>query len=324
MDYTITKRKAFYNKITSFLDKSGRSNLNLVKQKVLGKGVQGTVSSYCDKKTCVAVKKTYLDKKTSKMFEKPFSKDSLNNEPYIELAATILINQIILQKICPQFVLHYKYTFQKREGPCQDEFPYSGKFYNELITDVVTYTDWVQKKRPIEHWFNAYFQIVTGIYCLQKHFNMIHLDLHSHNILVKSVKPGGYWKYKINGVTYNVPNYGYIFFINDYGHSWIPNILQSWYAREKRGSKRLVRKNFDIKTLFHSTLDISQSPPNFKKLIRGIIKDLSGDKDFNHIMENMWSSYKTKIQATLIESYDLDKRLNKDSIPNILKHLVIY
>lgn len=325
MEYNIQTRKRLYKKITEGLDKTGRGSLQIVKDKLLGRGYQGTVYSYCDKKTCVAVKKMYLENRQVRFLKKPFSHNALKYENFIELAVMRMTNELVLQKISPHFILHYKSTFKKREeGACTDQYLYSSKYYNELISGSETFTQWVKNKHDIDTWYNAYFQITTAIYCLQSYFNLTHLDLHSDNILVKRVKPGGVWKYKINGKNYYVPNYGYIFYINDFGHAWIPDSLQSWIVRKKyKGKNKKIYRNFDIMRLFQSTLDFSTSPASFKLTIRNIINDLGNDKNFIHIIESIWNSYNKKPKGKIIESYDLDKSIDTKKLPNELKHLVL-
>jgi hypothetical protein len=324
MEYNISTRKGLYKKITGGLDKTGRGALKLVKDKLLGKGYQGTVYSYCDKKTCVAVKKMYLENRQVRFLKKPFTHNALKYENFIELAVMRMTNELVLQKISPHFILHYKSTFKKREeGACTDQYLYSSKYYNEMIGGSETFSQWVRHKHDIDTWYNAYFQITSAIYCLQSYFNLTHLDLHSDNILVKRVKPGGVWKYKINDKNYYVPNYGYIFFINDFGHAWIPDSLQSWIIRKKYKGKKKIYKNFDIMRLFTSTLDFSTSPASFKRTIRNIIEDLGTDKNFTNIIESIWNTYNKKPKGKIIESYDLDKSIDTKKLPSELKHLVL-
>jgi hypothetical protein len=235
MEYNIKHRKNLYKKFVQSLNKTGRRKvtLDLKKKDLLGKGYQGIVYNYCDKKNCVAVKKVFLENKQARYLKNPFSIPALKYENFIELASMKLTNPIVLQKICPHFILHYKSTIKKREAPCEDEYPYSSKYYNEYIDGGITYTKWVKQMHTKNEWYNAYFQITVAIYCLQKYLNMIHLDLHSDNILVKRVKRGGYWKYIINGKEYYVPNYGFVFFINDFGHAWIPENFQKLDCKKK-------------------------------------------------------------------------------------------
>jgi hypothetical protein len=322
MENNVVKRKVLFNKFVKALSKNKK--INLVKTNLLGRGYQGVVYKYCDKELCTAVKKMYLENRQVRYLKKPYTIQALKYENFIEIASMKLTNELVLQKICPNFILNYHSEYTPRDGICNDIYPYSSKYYNEYIDNVELYTEWVKKTHTISQWYNAYFQITIAIFCLQRHFNMIHLDLHSDNVLVRYVKPGGYWKYTINNVNYYVPNLGYIFYINDFGHAWIPSNFQSWIVRKKYKTKR-VHKNFDIVKLFESTLQFSKSPINFKNKIRYMIKQLEGDSNFINIIDEIWEDYKhiDKYKYKRIETYDLDKKVDVKNIPKDLRHLVL-
>lgn len=322
MENSVTRRKVLFNKFVRGL--TGNKKINLIKTNLLGRGYQGVVYKYCDKKSCVAVKKLYLENRQARYLKNPYSIQALKYENFIEIASMKLTNPLVLQKICPHFILNYHSESKPRDGACNNIYKYSSKYYNEYIDNVKLYTEWVQKQHTISQWYNAYFQITVAIFSLQRHFNMIHFDLHSDNVLVRTVKPGGYWKYTINNVNYYVPNLGYIFYINDFGHAWIPSNFQSWIVRRKYKTKR-VHKNFDIVKLFESTLEFSQSPTNFKNRIRYIIKQLENSNFINIIFE-IWEKYTEKIDKSKhkqIEIYNLDKQVDVTNIPKDLRHLVL-
>jgi len=161
---------------------------------------------------------------------------------------------------------------------------------------------------------------------------MTHLDLHSDNIIVKKVKKGGYWSYIIDGKLYKVPNLGYIFYICDFGHAWIPNNFKSWFISQKYKTKH-IHKGFDIYQLFKSTMSFTTSPSKFRKDVRYVIKKLRTNNNFENIIEEIWgdqyvynSSSKNinKIKAKSIDIYNLDQRLILTNIPKELQQLVIY
>ena len=63
-------------------------------------------------------------------------------------------------------------------------------------------------------WFSILFQVIAGLYTMQVHkfsFNNFSVE---DNIYIKDLSMGGvatkYWKYIIDGITYFVPNYGYL------------------------------------------------------------------------------------------------------------------
>ena len=331
MDVNIKKRKKLYDFFKKSIDKNLDMNLDplesLIKKNVLGKGGQGVVYKYCLSKPssyCTAVKKMYLDTKVSKYIKDIYNEKAYKEGLYIELSSMQLTNQLILQKICPNYILNYHFSYKERDGICNDIYPYTMYFYNEFIDNSEVYTEWVKKVHKIEMWYNAYFQITIAIYALQRHFNMTHLDLHSDNILVVKVKEGGHWIYEIDGIKYYVPNLGYIFYINDFGHAWVPNIFTSWFIRQRYNSKRIY-KNFDIMNLFRSTIQFSTSPKSFKKHIRYLIKELKGDREFTTLISEIWDNYKIKIShSKLIDSFNLDKNIKVNTIPEKLKHLVLH
>ena len=324
MNVNIKSRKGLYKYFKGILRKDGMASLT--KGVVLGKGGQGKVYRYClsnSSKYCMAVKKMYLDDKESKYLKDIYSDNAYKQSVYIELSSMQLINELVLQNVCPNYILNYDFMYKERDGICDDIYPHTMYYFNEFIDGAEIYTDWVKENHTIKEWYNAYFQITVAIYALQRHFNMIHLDLHSDNIIVIKVKRGGHWVYEINGEKYYVPNYGYVFYINDFGHAWIPNEFRSWFIRQRYNKKR-INKSFDIMNLFRSTFKFSTSPKSFKKHIRYIIKELRGDKRFTHIISEIWGDYKEKIsKSRVIDVYDLNKNLNVKNLHPKLKKLVI-
>ncbi len=326
-----TRLYKYYKKILKETDdKKGLFH----KDELLGEGYQGKVHKYCKKNKCVeplAVKKIYLPIKEGKFVDDIYNPKALKYGSYIELASNHLINELVLQGISPNFMLHYMHDIEERWGICSYDYPFKMYHYNEFINNAVSYTDWVSEDHSIHEWYNAFFQITTAIFALQKYFNMTHLDLHSDNILVKKVKKGGYWSYIINGNVYKVPNLGYQFFIVDFGHAWIPNNFKSWFISQKY-KKKQIHRGFDIYQLFKSTLSFDTAPKNFKKDVNYLIKKLRKNDDFDNIIEDIWgdkyvydtSSGKVKTVTTKkLDTFNFDKRLYIKKIPKELQHLVV-
>jgi hypothetical protein len=276
------------------------TDVNIEKKDILGQGWQGTVYKYIEKRINIglAVKKIYLNKKQSKYINDPFNSSALKYGNYIELLSHKLINEVLLQKISQNFIFNYNNDYNERHGVCSDIYPHKAIFYNELIKDAIIYEDWVEKEHSLNLWFNAYFQIISSLFILQKYFNMTHFDLHAGNILVQKVKKGGYWQYIINNKKYNVPNLGYIFYINDFGQAFIPNL--------KKTTKK-IDNSYDIKMLFKSTFEYSTSSSEFKKKIKSIIKNLK-QKSFDEIIDDIWGDmYDVDYKTRPIEIFKADK-----------------
>lgn len=325
MNINIKKRKEISDKFQDNFDYSV-----LQKQTELGRGGQGKVYSYCkkdDDQKCVAVKKIYIEEQQSKYLSDPFSKRSLLHGTFIELAAMKMINQLILSKVCPNFILHYTWRFKSRSGICDDLYPNVAYFFNEYISDSQTFTEWVKSDHGIEELYNAYFQIIYAIYTLQLRLNMTHLDLHTDNIIVQKVPKGGYWEYTIDENTYYVPNLGYILYINDFGHAWIPNVLKSWFIRQRYNPKR-IKSHFDLMILYKSHFNKVKKnfPKSFKKVLQSIIKSLrNGSREtFPEIIKNVWlDKYKvTNNNSSIIDKFNINNSINISEIPQELQRLV--
>lgn len=329
MEDKLTKRKLMFKVFSNEKIKL------LGKKKYLASGSQGDVYKYCFTKPgqklekCLVAKKVYTNIKESKYINDIFNKNALKYNVYIDIAVMTLTNQLVLQNICPNFVLNYSYSIKERvTGACKNDFPFKFTMYNELI-DGSTFDSWVREHHSIDEFYNAYFQITVALYSLHKYFNMTHLDLHSKNILVKSVSKGGYWKYIINDTEYYVPNLGFIFYLNDFDQVWVPQVFNSWFIRQKYSKKR-IHKGFDIMFLFRSTLHFSTSPKSFKADVRKLIKGLRNNTSFEEIIlqiwgdrykkQNTWKLLDTKKQ---LQKYNLNLKLNKDNVPNELKHVVL-
>lgn len=300
------------------------------KDELLGIGGQGKVYKYCKKTSvsdCIATKKFYITKNASKYLKNPYTLKALKYDNYIELASSELINQLILQSICPNFILNYSWDHKERQGICDDRYPYVVYHYNELITGkVISFGDFVEEKHDLNIFYNAYFQISVAIFALEKHFNMKHLDLNNpDNILVKKVKKGGYWKYVINDIEYNIPNLGYIFLINDLGMAYIPGIFKSYYSLEKYHNVR-KHKGFDLMQLYKSTMRYSSMDKAGKTKIKNMIKRLISDDYWKYVIYDAFNELYSKEQKNLklIDTFNLDKKIDKTDIDKKLKGLVIY
>lgn len=325
MNINIKQRKNIFDKFQDNFDYTV-----LQKQKELGRGGQGKVYSYCRKNTeqdCVAVKKIYIEAQQSKYLSDTFSKRSLLHSTFIELASMKLINEIVLYNVCPNFILNYTWRFKTRSGICDDLYPNVAYFFNEYISNSQTFTEWIKKEPLTEELYNAYFQIIYAIYTLQLRLNMTHLDLHTDNIIVQTVPKGGFWEYTINENTYYVPNLGYIFYINDFGHAWIPNVLKSWFIRQRYNPKK-IKSHFDLMILYRSHYNNTKKkfPKSFQKVLQSIIKSLrNGSKDiFPKIIKDIWlDKYKViNNNGSIIDKFNINNSVDTSQIPSELKQLL--
>lgn len=325
MNINIKQRKSIFDTFQDNFDYT-----ILQKQKELGRGGQGKVYSYCRKNTeqdCVAVKKIYIQAQQSKYLNDPFGKRALLHSTFIELASMKMINQLVLSKICPNFILNYTWRFKSRSGICDDLYPNVAYFFNEYISNSQTFTEWVKEERNIEELYNSYFQIIYSIYTLQLRLNMTHLDLHTDNIIVQKVPKGGFWEYTIGENTYYVPNLGYVFYINDFGHAWIPNVLKSWFIRQRYNPKK-IKTHFDLMILYRSHLNKTKKnfPKSFQKVLQSIIKTLrNGSREtYPEIIKKVWFDKYNVINNNrpIIDRFNINNIIDISQLPQELRPLL--
>lgn len=182
------------------------------------------------------------------LFKNPFSKIALKESLFVELLCLRLCNRLVEEKITPNLPLYVNYficnncVFENKELKSLDGSPCI-ILINELATEGDIKT-WSESPRSPAEWYNAYFQIFNALYALQKYFNLTHHDLHWGNILVHKVPPGGFWRYVIDGHTYDVPNLGWLFVLWDFGVATIPgkaeNVGYISHYREPYENPRLL------------------------------------------------------------------------------------
>jgi hypothetical protein len=366
MDFNVSKRKKQYNTITRYIrrqiktQKVIRHSFKL--DKVLGKGLQGKVIKCFPKLESIkdealVIKRSNMDEEDYVYINKPFSRKALKEPSYIEIASLYLVNELIIQKICPNFIMNFHSEIL---NTCKEPKFSSKKYctiqYNELL-NYGTFEEWAKKHHNVNLWRNAIFQILAALYAMKKHYNLIHNDFHGRNVLVHKVTPGGYWIYKMNNINYYVPNLGFVFLISDFGFSWIPgkmypeSYIINTLGKNVPKHQRLTRDLFifkkttieplvkvakglpeHFKTVFLTVLDtlIDNSKRKNISTIGDIIHTLYGSvlhEPFKSCDENPNYCYNKKkyVTGSRIDTFNLDKPIKKTSrLPKELQHFILY
>lgn len=311
-------------------------------------------------KSTKGVKSVMLNARPEDVYHIFYTTRNFNYPSLIEVVANTLTNQLVLQNVCPHYILNYHWNYDNNTINLYNEYATFGDFYK-----------WTKMDHSHEMWMNALFQILVGLYAIKKYYNMHHTDFHTGNILVHKVKPGGYWIYTINRKNYYVPNLGYIFLLSDFGFAWIPNkLLVEWHYKDKLSHLTKVGLEFyDLLILIESIRDINL-PRTFLNVLENMFakpetymyttkhykaeyeyyknkNDIKKAKHFQNLLntypnitktynglnttlldkiqDNFYNLYKDKTEtiSSEIEKYSLDKRLKRTNFTTNFRHFLV-
>jgi len=208
--------------------------------KLIGAGTFGNVYSVKIPKTniSVAIKEGRITVKELK--------NSMVKKYPPEYIYNGLINNLIENKVCPNFSYTYAILFCNHCTIEELGVKPINTQCSETIVELFNYTLDKQKDLRDEVVLSLLFQILFAIASIQVRYGMFHNDVKKENILVKLVPAGGYWVYQLDGITYYVPNYGYLAALNDFGVSIVykpslPSLTIHDYGR--RQAKVVERGN---------------------------------------------------------------------------------
>jgi hypothetical protein len=303
------------------------------------------IINLCDMQETKNISKSIIKMTPDKLYKLFLSTSSVNQPCFTEIISSTLVNQLILQKICPNFTFNYYWEYDNSVMKVYNEFANGGDFHK-----------WAQEEHSYDEWCNALFQIMVGLSSLKKYYNLLHTDLHTSNILVYKGKKGGYWTYTINGFKYYLPNLGYQFCIHDFGFAWIPQKMTiDWHYRD---TLRHITKSgehfYDIAHLLMQIFDTKtyKIPNQFKQFVDSYFlpEELNytlAKTYYKHILQkqSIKTSYQgsgvtmvdkiyqlfhtsdrydlsKRIRGNRIESYSLDKPLDKNKLPRVFRKFV--
>lgn len=252
------------NKCIKFVD------TNLVE---FDKGGQGSVFKLEQKDCGLAVVKSYFE-----------NKDDIENKEEDtmkrEVNALLMVKRLI-KHICPNFIYLYDYDYDKRRILLEYADGDLLKLFKTTILD----------KNAIK---SIIFQILIGVYALIK-INLMHNDFKYDNIFYKKTTQT-YLCYNINGVKYNIPTFGYLVLIADFGKSKMrePNEKSEYffYTLIRPITHNLVKL---LKQNLHDATDVIQFvEPQYKELMRNKLNTLPPNKkgEMRRILKYLYNGLK--------------------------------
>lgn len=188
-------------------------------------------------------------------------------------------------------------------------------------------------------WLSVLFQIICALYVLQIHGIYIRNMTMEDNVYIKeipsNIQTPGYWKYIINGISYYIPNYGYLVLIDTNFKDIIPqsktlpntkreykiytsDIFGKRYAIESIKDKIFENyRNIITTNIFtkEHTLTYVMKPSDFILNFLNTLTEIT-DKNIGNIFINHFRNFLNNRIGTL---------LHKDNeVPNIREAINIY
>lgn len=161
------------------------------------------------------------------------------------------------------------------------------------------------------------FQIVAGLYAMNKYYDMRHFDLHWGNVLVHNLPHSdGVLRYRIEGQDYFVPTYGRLYVLWDFGRVVVPKKMKAFlhsgmYANQKEALADMRQ----ISELIDLGLD---GAPSTK------VDQLSEKNrwdNYGDVIRDVFSDY-LRERSGVTSSWNMDKKLRRFQDKN-LQRLVV-
>jgi hypothetical protein len=200
------------------------------------------------------------------------------------------------------------------EAPHHNLYQWASRIYdrNGIVMKMISHGYHNEKV-----WLGVLFQIVSALYVMQLHGIYMRDMTIQDNIYIKDLqnfgKAMGYWKYVINGISYYIPNYGYVVLVDSnfkdiipkgttiekcereykiYTHDIIGNSYPMENIRKKvyENYKRIVNTNSFTKE--HTKNNVTKPPEQIMKIIETMMEDQEMDLGkvistyFRHLMHN--------------------------------------
>lgn len=154
------------------------------------------------------------------------------------------ISRLLITGLVQNFAYGYFYTadnkFEVITTSKQDGSITSKRYINNaslFITEsldtneTVTLEAWIARGRSIPEVLSVYFQIFHALYSLYEQLELVYYNIQPTDVFIVPVYACGYWRYVIDGVSYDIPNYGFMPLI--YGYDSITTSIDKETAKSR-------------------------------------------------------------------------------------------
>jgi hypothetical protein len=168
---------------------------------------------------------------------------------------------------------------------------------------------------------SMFFQIFSGLYTLQKLYDITHHDLHAGNILVKSINKDKNLYYEIDGIYYEIPNYGNLFIIWDFGYAMIGDKMQAkskkYYSERLKKRSKYVDDYWNIVNVVYEYYLIPGLKDDIFDFVERIDRYASNNLTLKDLFDDVFSEF--IINKNDISDDSFIYRINDSSLTNMNK-----
>jgi len=200
--------------------KSQNFRKNFTNLKEIGKGTFGQIYKATLNNNDIVIKEAYLkprDKRLLKTSSHETWEDIPKNTYPEEYSFMTFVNNILLQKHCPNFL--YTYSMAMCDG-CQVSSLFGTGSKGSCYVSFMELADgdlFDETNLFAEAQWSILYQILAAVYSIHHYYALFHRDIKTENIFLQKIKPGGYFKYVIGKDSYYIENTGYIAYLADFG-----------------------------------------------------------------------------------------------------------
>jgi serine/threonine protein kinase len=245
-----------------------RANFSNVTE--IGKGTFGQVHRAKLKNDVLVIKEAYLRPDEKRVLKKATNQNQKweavqkNSYPH-ENRILDLVNQLLLNRRCPNFV--YVYNMAMCDG-CSVQrlfskgLPTSGSCYVTFMESATTDLDHVDLI-GFEEQLSVLYQLLIAVYAIHRYYGIWHRDIKTSNVFVDLIKPGGYFEYVIGDKTYYVKNTGVVAYLADFGVSEVMSPLYSFTNYYGKRNAEVMRSSQVVEgsNLYWKPISLANNPP---------------------------------------------------------------
>jgi hypothetical protein len=143
---------------------------------------------------------------------------------YMDALCSIVLSRMVEKNLIPHFPLCYTTSVNRVGFKRTRHEEIKGSLCQTIWMEFLAQSMYEVLKSSTDHrvWWSAFFQVIAALCVVQKKYHFVHNDLHSKNIRVKPVPEKTKIYYETDdGVVLEVPTYGFLFVIIDFGRSFL-------------------------------------------------------------------------------------------------------